>query len=281
MMSAVRSILDRYSSATIILGSLIILYIVALALSVVGEITNTPLSMLLSLLVLGVSVGLTSVFMGRALNVAIVLRSQLATAFVLFFIFTPTTDWNGLVALCVAGIIAAASSFIFVFKGYRVFNAAAVSVFTIGLTGIALVSWWVGTAFLFVPVVVLGYAVLKKTQAVLLSSLFLGITSVLIIVVLILQGSTFAQSVVLWFSWPVLFVSFFMLSELIILLDGRRKWQKFVILTVTAILFAAPLTIGNLTVTYTLALLIGELLAFVFTNPLKMRVSRLAGKSHK
>ncbi|MDB5179633.1 MAG: hypothetical protein JWN12_265 [Candidatus Saccharibacteria bacterium] len=252
-------------------GSLTILFVIALVLAFLGVIAYSPLAMIVSVTVIGFSVLLTSMLFGLIFGVRVHTESSFITAVILFFIFTPTLEVSGLLGLVLVGMIAGASKFILAFKGRHIFNPAAIAAFIIGLTGIAHASWWVGTPLLIIPTFLLGFAVLQKTRRVPSSGTFIGLATVLVIIVLMVEGETLGGSLVLWLSWPVLFFSSFMLTEPLTL--PGKKWQQILEAAVVAILFAIPINIGDFSTSPAFALVIGNLIAFGFTRRQKVTLT--------
>lgn len=252
-------------------GSLTILFVIALILSSLGVLAYSPLAMIVSITVLGFSVLLTSMLFGLIFGVRVHTESSFITAVILFFIFTPTLEVSGLLGLVLVGMIAGASKFILAFRGRHIFNPAAIAAFIIGLTGIAHASWWVGTPLLIIPTFLLGFAVLQKTRRVPSSGTFIGLATVLVIIVLMVEGETFGGSLVLWLSWPVLFFSSFMLTEPLTL--PGKKWQQVLEAAVVAILFAIPINIGDFSTSPAFALIIGNLIAFGFARRQKVTLT--------
>jgi len=257
-------LLNRYSMYKVVSGSLTILFLAAAVLALLGVLAYSPLAMLASAAVLFVAVYLTSILCGLIFGVRIHAESSFITAMILFFIFTPTLELASLAALLVTGIIAGASKFLIVFHGRHIFNAAALATFIVGVTGLAYATWWVATPVLVPLTFLLGFAILQKTRRIPSSGTFLGLASVLVIGMLIIEGATLGESAVLWLSWPILFFSSFMLTEPLTL--PGKKWQQVFEAVIVAVLFAIPLHIGDFTTTAALALLVGNLIAFSFAR---------------
>jgi len=275
-MKQLTNLLNRYSMYKVVSGALTILFVIALALSFAGLIAYSPLAMFVSLLVIGFAVYLTSLLFGYLFSVRIHAESSFITGMILFFVFTPTLDVSKLAILFLVGMIAGASKFLLVYRGRHMFNPVALAAFAISLTGLAYASWWVATPVLVVPTFILGFAILQKTRRVPSSGTFMGVATVLLIIVLMLQGESFGQSALLWLSWPILFLSSFMLTEPLTL--PQKKWQTVVEAVIVAILFAIPLHIGDFSTSPAFALLVGNLVAFGFS---RRRSIKLAFKAQR
>jgi len=267
-MNYFNQLLNRYSMYKVVSGALTILFVIALVLSIFGYIAYSPLAMIASLLVLGFSVWLTSILCGLIFGIRIHHESSFITAVILFFIVTPTIELSGLAALLLVGMIAGASKFILVYKGRHIFNPAAIAVFITSIIGVAHASWWVGTPVLAIPAFILGFAILQKTRRVPSSGTFLALASVLVIAMLIFQGSSVGESLILWFSWPILFFSSFMLTEPLTL--PKKKWQQIFEAVIVAVIFAIPFSIGEFSSSPAFALIIGNIIAFAFAHREKL-----------
>lgn len=268
METLLNPILNRYSMYKVVSGALTILFVIALLLSLLGAISYSPLAMLASATVLGVCVLLTSMLFGLIFGVRVHSESSFITAVILFFIFTPTLQVSGLLALVLVGMIAGASKFLLVYKGRHMLNAVAASAFIVSLTGIVHASWWVGTPVLIIPTLVLGLVVLLKTRRKVMSGIFVGFATVLVIATLLLQGESFDSSLALWLSWPILFFACFMLTEPLTL--PRKEWQRIVEVVIIAILFVIPISIGTFSTSPEFALIAGNLVAFGLTRQQKI-----------
>ena len=261
-------LLNRYSMYKVVSGSLAILFVIALTLSVLGIISYTPPEMIASLLVLGFSVWLTSMLFGLILGIRVHAESSFITAVILFFIFSPTLEVAGLLGLMLVGMIAGASKFVLAWKGRHIFNPVAIAAVIAGLIGFAHASWWVGTPVLIIPTFLLGFIVIQKTRRIPSSGTFLGLASIIVIAMLMLNQQTLGESLVLWMSWPILFFSSFMLTEPLTL--PGKKWQQILEAVIVAFLFSVPISIGDFSTSPALALVIGNLIAFGFTRRKKL-----------
>ncbi|MEO6109584.1 MAG: hypothetical protein ABIP50_01055 [Candidatus Saccharimonadales bacterium] len=240
------------------------LWVISLTLSLTGYIHYSPWAMVASIGVLGIVVFVTSVVFGRLLGVRVHTESSYITAFILFFIFTPTLDVGSLGVLALVGCIAAASKFILVYKGRHIFNPAAAGAFIISLTGLGFASWWVGAAVLSPFTFIIGFLVIQKTRRFLTSGVFLGLSIPLIYLVQLSNGSSETDAAVLLLSLPLFYFSGFMLTEPQTL--PSKPWQKIFEVIVVVIVFAVPIHTGLFNSNPAMALVIGNLIAFGFTR---------------
>jgi len=242
--------------------SLSALFGVALLFSLLDILSYTPLAMAASLAVLVAATYVTSLVFGLLFNVRVHGESSLITALILFFIFTPTLEVNGLLTLAIVGFIAGASKFILAFRGRHLFNPVAVAAFGISLTGLGYASWWVATPPLIFFTLLFGFLVIHKTRRPLVTVIFTLTSIAIILATLLLEGNTVNESAMLLLSWPIFFFAAFMLTEPLTL--SPKKWQQVVEAVIVAVLFAVPLHIGETATGPAFALLVGNLIAFAF-----------------
>ncbi len=264
MHTVITRLLNNVSMYRLVSIALTLLWAVSIILSFTGILTYQPPAFVASIAVLIASTYLASLLFGLLFGVRVHSESSYITAFILFFIFTPTLELPGLVALGLTGSIAAASKFILAVRGRHVFNPAAAAAFIIGLTGLGFASWWVATPPLLPVTLFFAALILYKTRRLLIGVVFILLASTLIVGNMLSFGTDFTQSISLLASWPLLFFAGFMLSEPLTL--PRRRWQQIVEAIVIALLFAIPIHIGNIATNPAIALLAGNLLAFIFSR---------------
>jgi len=269
------NLLNRLSMYKVVSITLTVLFAAALLFSALGVLSYSPLAMLASVGVLGFSVFLISLLFGLIFGVRVHTESSFITAMILFFIFTPTLEVSGLVTLALVGFIAAASKFLLAFRGRHIFNPAAIAALVIGFTGLGFATWWVATPVLIPFTLLLGYAVIQKTRRVHMSGTFMVASVVLVAALLVSYGNSLGDALVLLLSWPIFYFSAFMLTEPLTM--PPKKWQQVVEALVVAVLFSIPLHIGDLSLGPAFALVVGNLLAFIFARhqSLRLRFKRM------
>lgn len=267
--------LDRLVGAItmyrLVLYCLILLFVETELLSLVGVISQQPLAILFSAVVL-VAFSLSNSVFAVLFRVKPHTESALITGFLLLFILQPVspTDsnaWLQYVGLAVAALIAQLSKFVIAVRGRHIFNPAAFGAFVIILiTPFDVASeWWLGTAWLLPVTLILGFAVLYRTRRLLLGLVF-SAAAFVFIVIAYSSGSLYSVPGLLalpFTSFATIFFAAFMLSEPLTL--PPRRWQQLVEAVIVAALFSFPFTIagGILYQTPQLALLVGNLLAFI------------------
>lgn len=189
-------------------------------------------------------------------------ESTLITAGLLFFILTPTLTLPGLGALALTALLAVASKYLVAIRGRHILNPAAAGAFAIGLTGLTFGTWWVGTPWLLPFAGVAALLILFRTRRLPMGGVYLAVG----LLVGVAQYAVFGvplpdalRFVVL--SSPLVFFAGFMLTEPLTL--PPRRWQQLVYAGVVAALYYVSFSFGPIYNSPELALLIGNLLAFL------------------
>lgn len=277
------AVLGRMSMYRLVYLALAALAVVALLLSFFGLVGPDPLQLVVTLAVLAaVCVGVDAAAQ-RLLNLPWRLESSLITAHILLFVLRPTIELAGLLGIVIAAAVASLSKYVLAWRGRHIFNPAAVGATV--LTLLSLVwpdlgasSWWVGTPALAAPVILLGLAVLVRTEKLRVVAVFL----VFAVAVAVFRTAAQYQAAgldidvldVLWpvlWSSPFLFLGAFMLSEPLTL--PPRRWQQLTVATVVGVLAGWPILIGDITLGQERALLVGNLVAFAFAVRTAVRLT--------
>jgi ferredoxin-NADP reductase/Na+-transporting NADH:ubiquinone oxidoreductase subunit NqrB len=312
-LAPVRDVLDRqlgkvtmYRLVTIVLSLLVVVYAIFTATGVIEGLSTGD--NLLSLAVLLVASYVSSRLLGLAFRVRPHAESAIITALLLFFLFVPIVpvETADLVWLAIAAVLAQASKYVLAWRGRHVFNPAAAGAFLVLLAQEIVgrddrinAIWQTAATEKLFPFVVIGaLLVLWRTRRLDIGLVFVVVATVLIMVRL-LDLATPDQSFVdvlklAAYSYPIVFVAGFMLSEPLTL--PPRRHQQLAVAAVTAVVFAYPTWIflvtssppdlGVLAISGEIALLVGNLVAFAFARrsglDLQLEDSRqVAGDTHE
>ncbi|WP_137843933.1 flavodoxin reductase [Microbacterium sp. 2FI] len=277
------AVLGRVSMYRLVYLALAALAVIAIALSLVDQVAPTWLELVVTLAVLGGVCVAVDAAAQRVLHLPWRLESSLITAHILLFVLRPTLDFAALGGIALAAAVASLSKYLLAWRGRHIFNPAAVGATVLSLVSIAVPAlgasaWWVGTPALAGPVIVLGLAVVLRTEKVRVVAVFL----VIAVAVAVLRTSAQYQAAglevdaaqifwpILWSS-PFLFLGAFMLSEPLTL--PPRRWQQFTVAAVVGVLAGWPIPIGEITLGQERALLIGNLVAFAFALRTAVRLT--------
>ncbi len=276
-----RGLLGSLSMYRLALLALATLTVTAFAVSFTGQLVTGPWELLATLATLVVACLTSDAIAQRLLGLPGRLESSLITALILVFVVRPTLTPAGLLGIALAGAVAAASKYLLVWRGRHVFNPAAVGATILLLSGLGNSAWWVGTPLLIVPVLVLGWVVLQRTDKTGLVAVFwlvaMGVSFVRTLVQAQLAGLTLNAGTVaiqLVTASPLLFLGVFMLSEPLTLPPRRR--QQLAVAVVVGVLAGWPIDLGFITLGQERALLIGNLLALVLARraAVTLRITR-------
>lgn len=282
----VLGLIGRVSMYRLVMASLGLLAVFSLVLSFAGLVVPQPLAIVASAVVLAAACALTDLVAQSLLRMPRRLESSLITAGILLFVLRPSVEPMGLAGLALAGVVASASKYALAWRGRHIFNPAAtgatvLTIVSIWAPDLGSSAWWVGSPWLAAPVLVLGVLLLLRTDKLPIVVVFW----VVAMAVAFLRTSVQFQaagfpvdvpSVLLQvaFSSPFLFLGAFMLSEPLTL--PPRRVQQYLVAIVVGVLAGWPLPVGEITLGQERALLVGNLLAFLFClrAAVRLRVDR-------
>lgn len=250
---------------------------VALLFSVVGLIAYNPLSMVIGLIILvGVAL-IINYLMGYVFKTKPHQESAIITALILFFVFTPPNNLHDFVIFALLAGFAMASKYIIVWRGRHIANPAAVSAVIVGAIGLQFASWWVATGPLLVPTIILGGLVLYKNKHVAMGLIYIVVGFMTALIVSSIQGSSLVDAApIILTSYPIFYLACFMLSEPLTL--PPRRYQQFGLAVLVAVLVNAQLHIASLSITPEIGLVVGNIVAFLFTQRAAVGLKLLSKK---
>ena len=279
--------LDRVTGAVtmyrLVLYSLIALTAIALALSLIGQLGYSPIELVASAAVALVATISSNWVVARMLRVEPHAESSMITALLIFFIMAPAIDVVGLGSIALTGVIASVSKYLIAVRGRHIFNAAVLGAFVVtilafaGVDGFSYAKWWIGTPFLLAPVAIGAFLILYRTQRITMGVVFVALATVVVMVMYTLAGTSPLQGLQdTLLSSPVIFFAGFMLSEPLTM--PPRRWQQVAEAVIVALLFTIPFGFGIVTKSPQLALLVGNLLAFLVGQRRGIRLNFLGKK---
>lgn len=183
-------------------------------------------------------------------------ESSLITTLILFFVLAVPTELNQYIGLAAGITIALVSKYVINWRGAHIFNPAALGAFVVSLTGLTQGVWWVATPALLPFVLLIGLLILRKTRQ---FSLFFAFAAIAL-GVLFLQGVS-PQLVVM--SYPLVYLGVIMLTEPATMPSSYK--MRVVFGAIVGLVFASQFSIGIISNSPHLALLVGNLFAFFVT----------------
>jgi ferredoxin-NADP reductase/Na+-translocating ferredoxin:NAD+ oxidoreductase RnfD subunit len=262
-MKYIDTILNSLTMYKVVLYSLIILAVAAMMLGGLGLLSYNPLQMFISFVILFTTCYFSNLLFAKLLNAPTNSESSYITGVILFFILTPVTDSNGALTVFIAALIAMASKYIFAIKKKHIFNPAAFAAFTLGLIGNGSAEWWVGSTVLLPVMIILGILIVRKIRRFQMVFSFLALATLVIALMGIFVNKVALLDAVLeaFTSWPLIFFATVMLTEP--MTSPSRNKLRIIYASIVAVLFGSQFTIGPLYSSPELALLIGNVFAYI------------------
>jgi ferredoxin-NADP reductase len=257
--------LDRITMYRTVLYALSGMILGAFVLSAFGRLASSPIELLLSLVVIVTAAFIMHMLMVALTNAPGNVESSLITALILFLILTPAHSMRMLYVSAAISAGAILLKYLVVYRKRHIFNPAALALFIAGVTGLAGVDWWVGSRYLFPVVLVATLTVVMKVRRWEVFLLYIAASSA--IVVFREFGTALPAEVLVrhFLSWPTIFFAGIMLTEPLGL-PPTRSLQRFFVLVV-ALLGSVYFSIGPLSSTPELSLLVGNLFTFIAVRP--------------
>lgn len=268
-------LVDGVGMYRVVTQSLVVLVVCSFAASATGLLVYSLLALVTSLAT-ALLVGLGSnVLLATLWRVPANHESALITALILFFLTTPThiVSNNWLLAAAVA--LAMVSKYVLVYRRQHIANPAAIGAVLmatiVGGTNMLtdssyntdLFGWWVGNPVLFWPTLVLGTLIVFKVRKWTPVLWFIGVGLVVFLVESIwYEQPLLSSTVVYFFSFPTLFLAFFMLTEPFTMPPTKRT-QALYGATVGA-LSSTSVFAAFVPMTPELALVLGGLVVYLF-----------------
>lgn len=249
-----------YRLVTISLSALLVL---SIFLGAIGYLPYSPVSIALtSFLLVGTSY-VANRLHGWMFDVKPHGESAAITGLILTFILAPLTTPVSTIPLVLIAVIATASKYILVYRGRHILNPAAVGALFASLSGLGYAIWWVASPALIPLTALIAFLILYKTRHLKLGLLFIVIATAIVTTQYLFVGESLQVALItVLTSWPVLFFAGIMLSEPLTL--PPRRWQQLVVAGIVAVLFGAPIEFGTVSMTPQLALIIGNIVAFLW-----------------
>lgn len=263
MISYIDSVLNRITMYRLVLYYLVAILVAAFVLGFFGILPFDPTALAFSTLLILLTCWGTNRIFARVFEAQTNVESVYITALILVLIITPVTaaDHAGVGFLIFASVWAMASKYLFAIGKRHLFNPAA---FAVALSALVInmpATWWVGGNIALLPVVLIGgLLVVRKTQRFDLILSFAGATFVTTI--LTATSSSFTTPLVqTLLHSSFFFLAFVMLTEPLTMPPNRLlriSYGAFV-----GFLFAPNVHIGTFYMTPELALLVGNVFAYL------------------
>ncbi len=234
----------------------------SIALSFAGILSYSPQSLSSSFIILLIVCYITNYLFSKVFRVSVNSESYFITSLILFLILFPVGSLSQLWVSIIVATIAMASKYLLAINQKHIFNPTAIAIFIIGFFGYGSAIWWIGSSYMIVPVVILGFLVIRKVRRFALFSSFLlaGVAS--ISVFSLYHGFNLVEVLKQTFlSGPILFFGSIMLTEPLTTPPSVGLQVAYGVLV--GIFFGAEFQFGPLYSSPALALLIGNLFSYI------------------
>ncbi|HLZ14984.1 MAG TPA: hypothetical protein VKQ34_03245 [Candidatus Saccharimonadales bacterium] len=270
----VDDLLNAITMYRLVLYGLIVLVIAGVGLSYTHVLRLSGTGLLVSLAILVPGCYLAHKFMAWMWDAATNTESWLITALILCCILPPATTLARGLAVLLAGILAIASKYMVAWRGKHIFNPAAFGAVVVGLFGLVNATWWVGNKYMLPFTLVLGLLVIRKMRRFQLVTVFALVTIAEMLIIGVHHGRA-AQEIITQSvsAWPSVFFASIMLTEPATMPPKRGPRLVFGVLV--AVLYAAQLRLGPLFTTPEVALVAGNIFAFLVSPKYKLRLRLL------
>ena len=262
MIALIDRMLNRVTMYRLVLYVLMFLIGVATILSFGGVLSYDPFAILFSVGFLITVCWATNRLLAWSFGVAPASDSTYITALILALIITPIEGYGDLWFLGWAGAMAMASKYLLAIDRKHLFNPAAAAVAITYLTVNQSASWWVGNPMLLPFVLVGGLLIVRKIHRGAMVATFLAAAVVSTLLLSVVVGENPATT--LWKSLiyaPLFFFAFVFVTEPLTS-PPTRRWQM-IYGGLVGLLSAPQVHLGSFYVTPELAMLVGNLLAYL------------------
>ena len=269
MMNLVDDFLNNITMYRLVLYFLIILAVVGLIYSMFGVIAMDPIAYIFSFTFLLFAGFVANWFFAKAFDAPTNSESVWISALILGLIISPPKNIIDVAFIGWAATLTMASKFILAINKKHLFNpvAIAVAITAFAINGNA--NWWVGNAAMLPVVAIGGFLIVRKIRRWDLVLSFLGAALLTVSVAGILKGAnmlTFLQRSII--DSPLIFFSVIMLTEP--LTTPPTKYLRMIYGALVGFLFAPQVHFGSFFTTPEIALVIGNIFAYIVSPKYKL-----------
>lgn len=265
MLETVDYLLDRLTMYRLVFYYLLVLVAAATVFSWFNVLHFSPLHVVASATYIFVICWLTNKIFAWGFDVPANIESTYITALILALIITPYHVPHDLLFLTAASGLAVSSKYILAIRGRHIFNPAALAVALTALGAHQAASWWVGASVMAPLVLIGGLLVVRKLRCSGMVASFLAAAFVSTAALnLMHHASATANLKNTLLHSSLLFLAFVMLTEPRTSPSTARR--KIIYGTLVGLLFPPQIHLGSLYSTPELALLAGNVFAYLVTT---------------
>ncbi len=272
MMTIIDYVLDRITMYRLVLYVLIGLVSTAAVLAYLKLLPFSPLSLLVSTLVLIILCWAMNTIFAFIFAVPTNIESASITALILALIISPAQSPTTFQFLGWAAILAMSSKYVLALNKKHLFNPAAIAVVVTSFTFGESASWWIGTASMLPFVLLGGLLVARKIrQEDVVVSFCVAVLGGVCVFALVQRQPILTELNSLFVQSPLFFFAFIMLTEP--LTAPPTKFLRRLYAVLTGIVFLPQLHVGTIYSTPELALVIGNIFSYVVSPKQKVMLT--------
>jgi ferredoxin-NADP reductase/Na+-translocating ferredoxin:NAD+ oxidoreductase RnfD subunit len=272
-MDLIDDFLRARTTSRLVLVGLTWLAVVSIAEAFFGTLPYTAIELLISVLLLLFAAGATNAACVLLTNAKSTFESSYITALLLFFILSPIQSGRDAGVLMAAAALAILSKYVFSVQKMHIFNPAAFGALMLRWAVPSLGAWWVATPFLFPFVAILGLLVLRKLRRFEMVTAFIITAAVSLIaraVILEITGqvnplailtNSIPAVIAFIISTQIVFFAALLLTDPQTSPDTRKARNIYGV--IIGIVYAIPFSFLSITATPLLALLVGNIYAYL------------------
>ena len=265
-------LIDRITMYRLLLFYLLTLAGTAMLFGALGWLNYSPYSILFTSSYFVILCFVINYIFAKVFDAPTNWESSILPGLILSLIITPAASFKVIPCFTASAGLAIASKYLLTIRNKHIFNPAAIAVVLTAFGPQESASWWIGASALMPLIVIGGLLISRKIRRLGMVITFIGSVIVSTLLFVWLEGRDMGaalQSVLLHSS--LFFLAFVMLTEP--WTSPTTKGRRIVYAIIVGILFAPSLHIGTVYSTPELALVIGNLFAFLVTPMVKTRLS--------
>lgn len=265
----------------LVLYILVAYNLLTLVFSFAGLLPYSPLSITINFFLTVAACYISNFVFAKLFKATTNTESVYITSFILCLLIHPEFPYNALF-LVIASVLAMGSKYVLALHKRHIFNPAAIAVVIIGFISTDhAATWWIGTPIMFVPVLIGGCLIIRKTQKEKMVFTFLISYLLLMALSVLVKGGEVSQVFSLWqatiIGSALLFFSTVMLTEP--LTSPRTTKLQMYYALVVSVLFASSLFfVGPIPMSAELALVLGNIFAFVVAKNYRFELKLIDSK---
>lgn len=268
-MEMIDKFIDRITVYRLLIYYLSALLVVAVGLSLFGDLQYNPLYIIISATILVVSCWVINRIFAFIFDAPINPESSIITALILALIITPQLKVYDITFLLAAPGLAIASKYLITIRKKHIFNPAAIAVLLTMFGPRQSASWWVGTAAMLPFVIIGGILIARKARRGRMVTTFFIATTLATVLYSILDKANIDTNLYsMLLSSPIFFLGFVMLVEPLTS-PGNAKNQTWYAILVGALL-PPQANIFSFYSSPELALIVGNIFSYIVSPKIKL-----------